>query len=224
MAVNRSNNVDEGATVAAPEMENPTPEAENTSGIQPETAERNNVSTENTAWAEAAFMGRNTSVSTSYINFDGHAYALNLGGDYYRNNIFASLDVSYTDYDHGSSDTNVSGELGYFFSKNWLVSVSGDDEDFSDSLALNTKYITTLSNGSFVNLEASYFNYDNDLAASADYYWTAQSSVGVQLSTEEGYDFGIRAQHFFTPAISARISYESFDDENAVTVGLTGRF
>lgn len=47
MAVNTSNNMDEGATVAAPEMENSTPEAENTSGIQPETLEKK-VPTENT--------------------------------------------------------------------------------------------------------------------------------------------------------------------------------
>lgn len=46
MAVTTSN-VDEGATVAAPDMENGMPEAENTSGIQPETVERK-ISTENT--------------------------------------------------------------------------------------------------------------------------------------------------------------------------------
>lgn len=182
------------------------------------------VTTENTAWAEAAFMGRNTSISAGYANIDGDAYVLTLGGDFYHNNIFAGLDVTYLDVDQGDNDTNVSGELGYFFAKNWLVSVSGDDEDFSDSLALNTKYIKTLANGAFINLEASFLNYDNDFTAAADYYWTAQSSVGISASTEEDYNFGINAQHFFTSAISARVEYASLDDDDLISIGITGRF
>jgi len=182
------------------------------------------VTTKNTAWAEAAFMGRNNSVTVGYTDFDSDAYALSLGGDYYNKNIFVGLDVAYVDVDGGSSDTNVFGEFGYFFAENWLVSVSAADEDFSDSLALNTKYIATLSDGAFFNFEASFLNYDNDFAAAADYYWTARSSVGANLSTEEGYNFGVNAQHFFSPAISARIEYISLDDDDAVSFGVTGRF
>ncbi|KGJ89143.1 putative porin [Colwellia psychrerythraea] len=182
------------------------------------------VTTDNTAWAEAAFMGRNNSASVSYLDFDGAAYALTLGGDYFYNDIFVGLDVTYTDTDYGSSDTNVSGEVGYFFAQNWLVSISGNDEDFSDSLALNTKYIATLADEAFINLEASFLNDDNDFTAAADYYWTAQSSVGVDLSTEDGYNFGLSAQHFFTPAISARLGYMSLDDDDAIVIGLSGRF
>ena len=182
------------------------------------------VSTANTAWAEAAFMGRNNNASLAYVNFDGDGYALNLGGDYYHNNFFFALDATYSDYDFGDSETDFSGAVGYFFAKNWLVSVSGADEDFSDSLAVNTKYIATFDNGSFVNLEASFLNYDDDFTFTADYYWTAQSSVGVDLSTEEDYKFGVHAQHFFTPAISARVGFISFDYDDAFTIGLTGRF
>ena len=58
-----------------------------------------------------------------------------------------------------------------------------------------------------------HFNYDNDLAAAADYYWTARSSVGVSLSTQEGYNFGLNAQHFFSPTIAARIEFVSLDLE-----------
>ena len=182
------------------------------------------VTTNNTAWAEAAFMGRNNSASVGYTNFDSDAYSLSLGGDYYHENIFVGLDVTYVDVDGGSSDTNVAGELGYFFAKNWLVSVSANDESFSDSVALNTKYIATLSGGAFFNFEASYLNDHKDFTAAADYYWTARSSVGLNLSTEEGYDFGIEAQHFFSPTISARIAYIAFSDDDAVSVGVTGRF
>jgi hypothetical protein len=182
------------------------------------------VTTQNTAWAEAAFMGRNNNASVSYIDFDGDAYSLNVGGDYFYNDFVFGLDVTYSDADYGSSDTSFSGEVGYFFAKDWLVSVSGSDEDFSDSLELSTKYIATLADGQFINFEAKYLNLDSDLRAAADYYWTAQSSVGLDVSTEEGYNFGINAQHFFTPAISARVGYISLDNDDAITIGLTGRF
>lgn len=187
------------------------------------------VTTDNTAWAEAAFMGRNTSVSLSYVDVDfdnyGDSNALSLGGDLYHNNIFVSLDVAYLDANDGDSDNSVIGELGYFFDTNWLVSVSGDDVgDFSDSLALNTKYILPLADGAFVNFEASFLNYDNDVTAAADYYWTAQSSVGLMLTTEDDVDFGLRAQHFFTSAIAARVEYTSLDDDDSISFGLTARF
>jgi hypothetical protein len=182
------------------------------------------VSTQNTAWAEAAFMGRNNSASLSYIDLDGDAYMATLGGDYFHNNIFVGIDVTYTDVDWGDSDTTFTGEVGYFFDKNWAVSVSAADEEFSDSLALNTKYIATLSGDSYINVEASYLNQDSDLTVGADYYWTAQSSVGVDLSTEDNYNFGINAQHFFTPAISARVEFISLDYDDAFSIGLTGRF
>ena len=148
------------------------------------------------------------------------------GGDYYINDIFVGLDVSHVDGELGYSDTSLYGELGYFVGKDWLVSVSGSDSDsdFTDSLALNTKYIATLDNGAFVNVEASFLNNDNDFNAAADYFWTAQSSAGLSLSTTEGYNFGINAEHFFTPAISAHIEYVSLDFDDAISVGVTGRF
>lgn len=182
------------------------------------------VTTDNTAWAEAAFMGKKSSISAAYTYFNGNAGALAIRGDYYRNNFFAALDVVYTDIDGASSETNFAGEVGYFFAKDWLVAVSGSDEDFSDSLVVRTKYIATLNNGAFVNVEASYINDDSDIAAAADYYWTAKSSVGLSLSTQDSYDFGVKAQHFFSPTISARVEYISFDFDNLVSVGITGRF
>ena len=182
------------------------------------------VSNDNTAWAEAAFMGRNNSATLGYTNFDSDAYLLSLGGDYYHENIFVGLDVTYLDIDNRSSDVSVSGEFGYFFAENWLVSVSGSDAGLSNSLAINTKYIATLSDDKFINVEVSYLNNHSDFTAAADYYWTARSSVGINLSTESGYDFGVEAQHFFSPTISARIEYIALSNEDAVSVGFAARF
>jgi len=185
----------------------------------------NNVTTDNTAWSEAAFMGRNSSASLSYTDINSDAYKLVLGGDYYHNDLFVGLDIAYVDVDGGSSDTALSGEIGYFFDKNWLVSISGADEEFSDSLALNTKYIATLNDGAFINFEASFLNFDNDFTGAADYFWTPQSSIGLSLTTQDGTNGTIRAQHFFTPSISARIEYVSLENsDDGFLFGLTGRF
>lgn len=182
------------------------------------------VTTNNTAWAEAAFMGRNNSVTAGFTDFDSDAYSLSLGGDYYHENIFIGVDFSFVDVDNRRNEKNIAVELGYFFAENWLVSASGSDAGFSNSFALNTKYIAPLSGGAFLNFEASYLNDDKDFTAAADYYWTARSSVGLNLSTEDGYDFGIEAQHFFTSTIAARIQYTALDNDDAVSVGISGRF
>ncbi|MDB2373750.1 putative porin [Psychrosphaera haliotis] len=183
------------------------------------------VSTNNTAWAEAAFIGRNTSVNVSYTDFDGDISNLVLGGDYYNNDLFFGLDVVYADVDGFDSDTSLVGEVGYFLKPNWMVSVAASEEDFSDTLVLSSKYIATLGDGQFVNFEVSYKNFDSDIVAAADYFWSPQSSIGVSLSSEESVNGTIRAQHFFTPSISARVEYVLLDgSDNGVLIGLTGRF
>jgi len=190
------------------------------------------VTTKNTAWVEAAFMGRNNSASLNYINYDFEnssidSYSLTVSGDYYHNNIFIGASIFYINTElagFSADDTNFGAELGYFFDKNWLVSVAANNDDFSNSLTINTKYIATLSKQSFLNLEASLNNESNDLLAAADYYWSPQSSVGLVLSTDSNLNAGLRAQHFFTSTISAQISYFSYDDYDTYSLGLTGRF
>jgi hypothetical protein len=190
------------------------------------------VTTDNKAWAEAAFMGRNNSASLNYLNYDVEnssidSYSLTVSGDYYHNNIFIGASIFYINTELGgfsADDTNFGAELGYFFDKNWLVSVAANNEDFSNSFTINTKYIATLADQSFINLEASLNNESNDLLAAADYYWSPQSSVGLVLSTDSNLNAGLRAQHFFTPTVSAQISYFSYDYGDTYSLGLTGRF
>jgi hypothetical protein len=190
------------------------------------------VTIDNTAWAEAAFMGRNNSASLTYINYDFDnsaidTYNLSVSGDYYHNNIFIGASIVHINTElagFSADDTIFGAELGYFFDKNWLVSVAANNDDFSNSLTINTKYIATLSKQSFLNFEASLNNDDHDLLAAADYYWSPQSSVGLVLSTDSNLNAGLRAQHFFTQTISAQISYFSYDYDDTYSLGLTGRF
>lgn len=182
------------------------------------------VSTKNTAWKEAAFMGRNSNVNASYLNFDGDADTLNLGAQFYTGNVYAALNVIHLDVDGAGSDTAVNGEIGYFFDDNWLVAISGNDEDFSDTLGIRTKYIASLSGDRFVNFEAAYSDASEDFVVSADYYWTAKSSVGLTLSDADGYDFGIQASHFFTPSVALRATFVATDADDVFGLGLTARF
>jgi len=183
------------------------------------------VTTNGTAWAEAAYMGKNNNVAATYSYLDGDANALTLRGEYYSdNNFFGAIQANYVDVDNGGSDTSFSAEVGYFFKKNWLVAIQGNDEDFSDTLSIRTKYIASLESGAFANLEAIYSDATEDTVISGDYYWVAQSSIGATLSDADGYNFGLQAQHFFTPTIAARVSYVSLDADDLFSVGISGRF
>jgi len=182
------------------------------------------VSIKNTAWAEAAFMGQKSNVNLSYTDFDGDVNQFSLGGEFYSNNIYAALNANYTDIDGFGSDTTINGELGYFFAKNWLVAVSGNDEDFSDTLGIRTKYIATLGNGQFFNFEAAYSDASEDFTIIGDYYWTEKSSIGLTLSDEDGFDFGVQASHFFTPSVALNVFYSAYENDDLVGVGITGRF
>ena len=182
------------------------------------------VSTKDTAWAEAAFMGRKTNVNASYINYDGDAFGINLGGEYFADDFYGALELNFVDVDNGDSDTNFSGQVGYFFAENWLVALTGQSEDFSDNLGIRTKYVAVLGDDQFVNFEANYSDASEDVTVMADYYWTAQSSIGIAASSADGYEFGIKAQHFFKPSIAVRVMYEALEGDDAITIGLTGRF
>lgn len=184
----------------------------------------NSVSTDNTAWAEAAFMGQGSNLNLSYTNFDGDVDQFSFGGEFYKDNIFAALNINYIDVDGFDSDTVITGELGYFFAENWLVAISGSDEDFSDSLGIRTKYIATLENGKFLNIEAAYSDASEDFAIATDYYWTAQSSIGLTLSDADGFDFGIQASHFFTSSIALNVSYSALESDDLIDIGIKGRF
>jgi len=177
-------------------------------------------------WAEAAFLGRNSNLSLGYIDFDGSIDAVVLGAELFgdkNSNFYGAL--SYVDYDSdfGVSGDVISGELGYFFDDNWLVAVGTSDEDDAP-ITLRTKYLSNLGGGQFFNLEAAIDDESKDLSVSGDYYFTPQTSVGLQLSQAEGFDYGVKFEHFLTRNVGFNVTYTATDDENITGVGLTARF
>ena len=194
------------------------------------------VKTSGTAWAESAFMGRNSNVAAAYFDFDNGVTAAGVAAEFFgdkNNNLYASIGYVSFDADpnviinfNGNIDVDdnvVVGEIGYFFDDNWLVSVATSDADDA-VVTLNTKYVAELGGGQFLNLEASIDDESEDLAVKGDYYFTAQTSVGLELSQAEGFDYGINFQHFFTESVGVQVSYTATDFENVTGIALTARF
>ncbi|MBU2968221.1 putative porin [Pseudoalteromonas sp. C2R02] len=183
------------------------------------------VNTDNTAWAEAEFMGKKTNVGLSYIHadadFGGSSYALGLNGRYYNadNNIFAAL--NYLNPEEG--DSVIQGELGYFFGEHFLVAVGKSDIDDSP-FTFRTKYMTQLTGDSFLNVELMTDDELDELDGVVDYYFSSQTSIGLGLTTRDTYDAAIKARHFFNKQFSAQVSYTFADVDDVIEIGVTARF
>jgi len=183
------------------------------------------VNTDNTAWAEAEFMGKKSTVGLMYTNVDadfgGSSYALGFNGRYYNaeNNIFAA--INFVNPEEG--DSVVQGELGYFFGENFLVSVGKSDIDDSP-FTFRTKYMTQLSGDSFLNLELMTDDELDEFDGVADYYFTSKTSIGLGLTTRDEYDATIKARHFFNNQFSAQVAYTFADVDDMIEIGVTARF
>lgn len=184
-----------------------------------------NVDLANTAWAEAAFMGRNSNVSVEYIDFDGDADATGVAVEFFgqgNNNLYGSIGFVSVDTPFGGDDVVV-GEIGYFVDDNWLVSIQATDD--SDSpIFLKTKYVADLGDGQFFNVEASIDDEDTDLTVAGDYYFSSASSVGLELSAAEGFDYGLNFKHFFDKQFALEVTYISSDAGDETGIGFTARF
>lgn len=151
-------------------------------------------------FAEAAFLGRASSISGSFSrvqlddamlsNFDTNAWSL--GGVY---------QVEGTGYfvNGGLSRFNGDGEFsyalggGYYLTDDWAVSVDANfDEDVSyRGATLTSKKIWDLGWGDSVNLEASYTHNDegpNAYGVGVDYYYSPRVSVGLAHSWIDDFD------------------------------------
>jgi len=181
------------------------------------------VQTRNAPLAEAAFLDRASNVSAHATfadrgDVDDNTYGAGveyfvpnsdfyLSGDISRNNLEVKTPLGKRDFD----TTYYAAEVGYLPAPGFLVAagVKGYDND-NDSGAdptIRAKYVTTLSNGKDINLEAGasfvkadYF-IDKTFSVGADYYnndLTDRSEVGInarkfinqQVSLEGRVGFG----------------------------------
>lgn len=185
------------------------------------------VDTSGKALAEAWFMGRHSSINLNYVDVSGlltetSAYAEFLGDR--GNNFYGGIGYVNTDYDAGGTDDSLYGEIGYFVADNWLISVATEQSDGEDPVYLYTKYASELADGRFLNLEAWYDDQSRDKWISGDFYFSQKTSVGLTLSEQENYKYGLEFRHFFTEQFSLSLRYRSYDNYHITGASLSARF
>jgi hypothetical protein len=199
--------------------------------------------------AEAAFVGRNSSVYGLYnrgtLKTDGSKdsfSAWGLGGEYMADshNYYASLHYHSV---NGSSTKSALSQLGMFFDADWLVTL--DIEHIRpDALGSLTQYgfsskkLMRLPTGDHLNIEASYMDLKgtsrNRFSLGGDYYFGKTVSVGLLydwtskngLSTDSD-AFTIRGQWYPMAqlALRAQVTFDQLETgEDLYTVGASYRF
>ena len=203
------------------------------------------VQTRNAPLAEAAFLDRASNVNAKY-NYDEvgddkrHNYGV--GVEYFvpNSDFYVSGNVGRDElkFKYGSDfDTTTYGaEVGYLPAPGLLIAagIKGYDNDFHDGVdpTIRAKYVTTLSNGKDINLEAgAAFGDLDEWNVAADYYIDKTLSVGVDYydnDMNENSEFGVTARKFFTPQVSleGRVGFGEVgnNDYNKFSIAAKYRF
>lgn len=181
----------------------------------------NPVQTRNAPLAEAAFLDRASNVGAHYEykevgENERHQYGVSAEYFVPNSDFYVSGNVGRDDrkYEYGSDfdETVYGAEVGYLPAPGLLIAagVKGYDNDYDDGVdpTLRAKYVTTLSNGKDINLEAgAAFGDLDEYNLAADYFIDKTLSVGVDYQSKDNgptddNEFGINARKFFTPQVS----------------------
>ena len=209
----------------------------------------NPVQTRNAPLAEAAFLDRASNVS-AHANFadrgnvDDNNYGI--GAEYYvpNSDFYLSGDVSRNNTEvrdvfgnkHDFDTTYYAAEVGYLAAPGFLIAagLKGYDNDNDDGVdpTLRAKYVTTLSNGKDINLEAGAAIGDLDeYNLKADYFIDKTFSVGADYYNNDLNDqseVGINARKFFNQQVSleGRVGFgeQGNNDYNSFGVAAKYRF
>ncbi|MCH8537473.1 MAG: putative porin [Alkalimonas sp.] len=199
--------------------------------------------------AEAAFIGRNSSVYGLYnrgtIKTDGikdSFAAWGVGGEYMSDNHNFYVGLDYNSI-NGSSSKSALSQLGYFLQADWLVTVDVehlrlDGQGSASQLGFSSKKLMRLPTGDFMSIEARYTDLKrtsrNRFSLGGDYYFGKTLSVGLLydwtskngLSTDTD-AFTIRSQWYPMAqlAIRAQVTFDNLETgEDLYTVGASYRF
>ena len=203
----------------------------------------NPVQTRNAPLAEAAFLDRASNVKAHY-NYDEvgdderHNYGAGIeyfvpNSDFYLSGNIGRDDIKLNN--NVDFDTTVYGaEVGYLPAPGLLIAagVKGYDNDYSDGVdpTLRAKYVTNLSNGNAINLEAgAAFGDLDEWNLAADYYLDKTLSLGVDYydnDLNDNSEFGINARKFFTPQISleGRVGFGEVGNNDYNKFGLAAKY
>ena len=170
----------------------------------------NPVQTRNAPLAEAAFLDRASNVNAKY------------------------------QYDEVGDDERhrygIGAEVGYLPAPGLLIAagLKGYDNDYDDGVdpTLRAKYVTSLSNGKDINLEAGAgFGDLDEYNLAADYFIDKTLSLGVDYySKDRDYgdtnEFGINARKFFTPQVSleGRVGFGEVGNNDYNKFGVAAKY
>jgi hypothetical protein len=203
----------------------------------------NPVQTRNSPLAEAAFLDRASNVSAHYnydeVGDDDH-HNYGVGVEYFvpNSDFYVSGQVGRDDlsFKHGNDfDTTTYGaEVGYLPAPGLLIAagVKGYDNDYNDGVdpTLRAKYVTNLSNGNAINLEAgAAFGDLDEWNLAADYYIDKTLSLGVDYydnDLNDNSEFGINARKFFTPQVSleGRVGFGEVGNNDYNKFGIAAKY
>ena len=189
------------------------------------------VSTANRPLSEAGFLGRNGGVNVGLSQVDKADYnVLDLGANYWFEDIYAAIDYSQID---GDGKYTLTG--GYMLNDGLRVHASFTDGDAvaESIIGIGAKYVASLGSN-FVNLEGSFETSDgeNAINLAGDYFLNNALSVGAGITTysasgaKTAIDIG--AKYFVMPNVSGELSYtlnsDGMDKFNVIGLRVAARF
>lgn len=204
------------------------------------------VQTRNAPLAEAAFLDRASNVKAHATfadrgDVDDNTYGAGVeyfvpnsdfyvSGDISRNNLEEKTPAGKVDHD----TTYYAAEVGYLPAPGFLVAagVKGYDNDKDDGAdpTIRAKYVTQLSNGKDINLEAgASFGDLDEFNLAADYFIDKSFSVGADYSSNDLKDqseFGINARKFFNQQVSleGRVGFGEVGNNDYNSFGVAAKY
>lgn len=207
------------------------------------------VQTRNAPLAEAAYLDRasNVGVAATFADrgdLDDTTYGASVEYFVPNSDFYVSGGISQNEQERFNilgqkydwDTTYYNAEVGYLPAPGLLIAagLKGYDNDADDGVdpTIRAKYVTTLSNGKDINLEAgAAFGDLDEYNLKADYYIDKTLSVGADYlnnDVEDRSEFGVSARKFFTPQVSleGRVGFgEQFNnDYNSFGVAAKYRF
>lgn len=203
----------------------------------------NPVQTRNSPLAEAAFLDRASNVSARYdYNKVGDDKVNNYGigaeyyvpnSDFYVSGNVGRQDVKITDR-HDFNTTTYGAEVGYLPAPGLLVAVGvkGYDNDDKDGVdpTIRAKYVTQLSNGKDLNLEAgAAFGDLDEYNLAADYFIDKSLSVGADYynnDLNDNHEYGITARKFVNQQVSVegRVGFGKVGNNDYNRFGVAAKY
>jgi hypothetical protein len=205
------------------------------------------VQTRNAPLAEAAFLDRagNVSVNANFADRgDTDDTTYGVAAEYFvpNSDFYVSGSVSQNEQEfrdvfgqkYDWDTTYYSAEVGYLPAPGLLIAagLKGYDNDADDGVdpTIRAKYVTTLTNGKDINLEAgAAFGDLDEYNLAADYFIDKTLSIGADYlnnDIEDRSEFGISARKFFNQQVSleGRVGFGEQFNNDYNTFGVAAKY